>query len=494
MSVKPARHILSKFTFLRGCQCPKALYLYKKQPELRGKISDQQQAVFDRGTNVGELAQQLFPGGTDAGPETPFKYAESVVYTQELIKKGIDVIYEAAFQYDGVLAAIDILVKKNGKWKAYEVKSSTEVKDVNILDASLQYYVITHSCIKLSDISIIHINNEYVRQGKLNIKELFNAESILADVRENQEFIEEKIAELKKVILQNAVPKVDIGPHCSDPYECDFRDHCWSHIPENSVFDIAGLRTVKKFDLYSQGLIRYKQIESNEMLNEKQQQQVALFLKKENYIDKKGIKDFLKSITYPIHFLDFETFNPAVPIYDQSRPYQQIPFQYSLHYLEKKKASLKHFEFLAQPNGDPRLPFIENLIDHTAAPGDILTYNQSFEIGCLNNLVGDFPKYAKHLNKIIARIKDLMQPFRERLYYVHNMHGSYSIKQVLPALIPDLNYDDLPINNGGDASLAFEQMVFNPSADHSELRKALMLYCSMDTLAMVKLVEKLGEV
>jgi hypothetical protein len=486
------RHILSKSTFLKGCQCPKALYLYKHQPQLRSKISEQQQAIFDRGTSVGELARQLFPGGTDASPETPFKYQESVLLTQNLIKNGVGIIYEAAFQYDGVLAAIDILVKKSGKWKAYEVKSSTEVKEVNIIDASLQYYVISNSGLTLSDISIIYINNEYVRQGELKIKELFTYESVIDIVQENQEFIEEKITELKKVISQKSVPKIDIGPHCTDPYTCDFKEHCWSHIPKNSVFDIANLRTEKKFDLYSQGMVAYKDIKPIDILNEKQQQQVTLYLKKKDYIDKKGIKEFLKSITYPIHFLDFETFGPAVPLYNQSRPYQQIPFQYSLHYLEKKNASLKHYEFLADASGDPRIEFIERLLSDTSKEGDILTYNQSFEISRLKDLAETFPKYAKHFEKRIERIKDLMTPFRERLYYVHTMHGSYSIKKVLPALVPELSYQGLAISEGGDASLAFERMVFDRKSDHSETRKALLEYCGLDTLGMVKIHEVLN--
>lgn len=492
MQVKPSRHLLSKSTFIRGCQCPKALYLYKHQPNLRGQISDQQQAIFDRGTSVGELAQELFPGGIDASPETPFLYQQSVIYTKKLIDDGVKIIYEAAFQYNGVLAAIDILVNKNGKWKAYEVKSSTEVKETFLLDASLQYHVITNSGIPLSDISIVYINNKYVKKGKLDVKELFTIESVKDDVLANQEFIAKKIDELKNVIKLKEVPKVGIGSHCTDPYDCDFMENCWSHIPENSVFDIAGMRADKKFALYEKGIIRYEDIKSGDLTNEKYFQQIEFFIKKKDSIDKKGIKEFLKSISYPLYFLDFETFNPAVPLYDQSRPYQQIPFQYSLHYLEKKNSSLKHFEYLADPKYDPRQIFIERLLTDTASPGDILTYNQSFEKGRLKELALDFPKYSKEINSRIERIKDLMTPFQQRLFYIHTMHGSYSIKQVLPAVVPELSYEDLAINNGGDVSLAFMRMVLEKDADHTELRKQMLEYCGMDTFAMVKILEKLN--
>ena len=453
----------------------------------------QQQAIFDRGTSVGELARQLFPGGTDASPASPFLYQQSVAQTQKLIDEGVKIIYEAAFQFDGVLAAIDILVIKNGKWKAYEVKSSTSVSETYVLDASLQYYVITNSGITLSDISIVHINNQYIRKGKLDVEQFFNIESVREAVLENQEFITQKIEVLKKVIKLKEVPKIDIGPHCSNPYPCDFMEHCWSHIPENSVFDISGMRADKKFALYEKGIISYEDIKPGDITNEKYNQQVEFFIKKKDYIDKKGIKDFLKSISYPLYFLDFETFNPAIPLYDQSKPYQQIPFQYSLHYQEKKNSSLQHFEFLADPNSDPRLTFIEKLLSDTSSPGDILTFNQSFEISRLKELALDFPKFSKEILKRIDCIKDLMTPFQKRIYYKHTMHGSYSIKQVLPALVPELSYESLAINNGGDASLAFERMIFDQKSDHSELRKQMLEYCGMDTLAMVRILEKLSE-
>lgn len=491
MIKKPERHVLSKSTFIRGCQCAKSLFLYKHQPELRDEISDHQQAIFNRGTSVGELAQQLFPGGIDASPATPFEYQKSVAYTQQLIEDGQKIIYEAAFQFNGVLAAIDILVKTKGKWKAYEVKSSTQVKDTFILDASLQYHVITQSGIALEDISIVHINNQYVRKGKIDINQLFAIQSINEEVLANQDFVAGKIAELKDVIKLKEAPVIDIGAHCGDPYPCDFTGHCWQHVPENSVFDISRLNGEKKFDLYSRGIVRFEDITEDVVLNDNQQLQVTSYLNKTDHIDKEGIREFLKNISHPIYFLDFETFMPAIPLYDQSRPYQQIPFQYSLHYKKKRTSEAQHFEFLAFPDGDPRIPFIEQLLKETKAPGDILTYNQAFEKTRLKELAADFPKYANDLEERISRIKDLMTPFMQKLYYRPSMNGSYSIKSVLPALIPELSYDDLAIGNGGDASVSFEQMIYDKVNDHSELRNNLLEYCKLDTFAMVKILEHL---
>ena len=491
MASKTGRHVLSKSTFMRGCQCVKSLYLYKHHYKLRDAISEQQQAIFDRGTSVGELAQQLFPGGVDAGPDTPFGYQKSVALTKKLMEEGAKVIYEAAFQFNGVLAAMDIMVKENGKWKAYEVKSSTQISETYLLDASLQYFVITQSGIPLADISIVHINNEYVRKGKLNIDKLFTIQSVKEEVLPNQEFVVEKIEEFKEVIKLKHPPVIDIGLQCTTPYPCDFTGHCWQHVPENSVFDISMLKTRKKFELYSNGIVRFEDITEDVSLNANQQLQVTGYLNKTVTIDKKGINDFLKNISYPLYFLDFETFNPAVPLYDQSRPYQMIPFQYSLHYKKNKNADAKHFEFLAMPDGDPRVAFTEQLLKETKAPGDILTYNQSFEKTRLKELAADFPQYAGELEDRISRIKDLMVPFQQKLYYNYRMNGSYSIKAVLPALVPELSYDDLAIGNGSDASVSFERMIHDREANFDELRRNLLEYCKMDTWAMVKILEHL---
>ena len=191
------KHILSKSTFMRGCQCQKSLYLYKYNPELKDEISASQQAIFDTGHNIGVLAQGLFPNGVNAEPLTPFEYQKSVLETAEYIKQSKQIIYEAAFQTkDGVLSAIDILVKENGNWKAFEVKSSTSVSDTYKLDAALQYYVISNSGIELEDISIVHINNEYERIGELEINQLFKIESVIEEVKGLQGFVKNKISEL----------------------------------------------------------------------------------------------------------------------------------------------------------------------------------------------------------------------------------------------------------------------------------------------------------
>ena len=485
-------HLLSKSSFLKGIQCEKHLYLYKHHYNWKDPISEAQQAIFDRGTNVGKLAQDLFPGGIDVAPPNPFQYDKSAQLTQKKIEEGTKVFYEASFIYDEVLVAVDILVKSGKKWKIYEVKSSTSISETYIIDAAVQYYVLKNSGLDIADISIVYMNNQYVRQGDLNINELFSVESVLGLVIEGQELIEEKVERFKAVLKSKSIPEINIGLHCSDPYDCAFLGHCWNGIPEYSVFNISGLKTDKKFELFNSGIIKINEVPEDYKFSASQRLQVDSEISKKTFIDKKGIKNFLDSLSYPLYFMDFETFMPAVPLYDTSRPYQQIPFQYSLHYQEDYQGELKHFEFLADGKTDPRIPFIENLLKDTEGAGDILVYNQSFEMSRLKEIVRDFPQYANDIEERLTRIKDLMLPFQKKYYYKPEMKGSYSIKYVLPALVPGMSYDSLPIAEGGAAMNAFESLIYESGPKIiQKTRKNLLEYCKMDTLAMVEIFNKL---
>ncbi len=491
------KHILSKSTFLRGLQCEKSLYLYKHFYNLKDKITPQQEAIFKQGSNVGVLAQDLFPGGVDASPESIYNFKQSVLDTTLYLDEGETNIYEAAFQFDRVLAALDILVKEKDGWKAYEVKSSTEVKETYINDAALQYYVITNSGIELKDISIVYINNQYMKNGDIDINELFTIESVLDRVIEVLPIIPNKISAFKKLLQQDSVPDIDIGMHCFDPYNCDFMGTCWKHIPEYSIFDISNLYKTKKFELYQNGIVTFDQIDlANNSLNANQLLQVTSELNDKTYIDKESINHFLNDLNYPLYFMDFETMGAAVPVYDQSRPYQQLVFQYSLHVQENIGSELKHFEYLAEadPNIDPRKGLVKQLISECGTNGDILVYNISFERGKLQDAVEQFPEYSSELTNIINRLKDLMIPFQQKWVYKPEMKGSYSIKYVLPALVPELSYDDLAIKEGGNASNTFYEMVVGTfEGDTKKTQKNLLEYCELDTYAMVKILEVLYE-
>jgi hypothetical protein len=490
--LKLDKHILSKSTYLRGLQCVKSLYLNKKHPELRDEITVDQQRIFDTGTAVGTLARGLFLGGEVTGPDGVPKDSRTAERTRQLIDQGCKTIYEATFIHNGVLVAVDILHNEGGKWKAYEVKSSTEVKDEHIDDTAIQHYVVTGAGLPLDDISVVYLNNQYVRQGKLALPELFGVESVLDRVMEKSGIIPGQIDTLKRVLGSGAVPKTDIGIYCDDPNPCDFHGHCWKHIPEYSIFDIANLRKNKKFELYGQGIVRIEDVPSSFRLNDKQAIQVNCWINKKDHIDRDGIRRFLGTIRYPLYFLDFETINPALPLFDNSRPYQAVPFQYSMHYREQKGGGVVYADFLAKPGKDPRPEFIRHLLADTERPGDILVYNKQFEQRILTELARDFPDHAAAIGERISRLKDLMAPFADKCWYTNEMRGSHSIKSVLPALVRDLDYKGLAIADGTAAMAAYEHLMQRASASEAKrLREALREYCKMDTYAMVRILEEL---
>jgi len=486
------RHLLSKSTYMYGLQCPKRLWLHKNRPDLKDEQSETQEKVFERGTNVGLLARELFPGGRDASPPDPFSYPISVKQTYDWVQSGEKVIYEASFQYDRVLAAIDILIKERGKWKAYEVKSSTEVKDQYIQDAALQYYVLKNAGIELQDIFIVHLNNQYVRRGALDLKNLFVKSSVFKEVLALQDDVEKQIQINKITLARGSEPEMDIGPHCSDPYPCDFECYCWQHIPSPSVFELTRMRSEKKFSLYREGIIELEKVYESVELTVRQKLQVRGHLEGYTHIEPNSIREWLSQLQYPVYFMDFETFNPAVPLYEGSRPYQQIPFQFSVHRLDTPGGTLTHEAFLGEPETDPRPAFIQQLLRALGKKGTILAYNLPFESTRLRELQVDFPNYADDIEKIFSRTADLMEPFQKGWYYIPEMNGSYSIKMVLPALVPGMGYDGMDIAGGGEAMAAFEGMlhISNP-AEKEKIRNGLLEYCKMDTLAMVKVLESL---
>jgi hypothetical protein len=434
-----------------GCQCPKRLYLHKFQPGLKNPEDEMQQSIFAAGTNVGVLAHQLFPGGENAEPPTPYEYHLSVAKTEELIKSGAEIIYEAAFNFEGILCALDLLVKQDGQWHAFEVKGSTGVKPQHIMDAALQYYVITQCGLPLADISIVHLNNQYIRRGALNVQELFNKVSIKEEVLELQEFIGNKAIELKQVLHDKVEPMVEPGDHCYAPYECDFTNHCWKGITEEA----------KDY--------------GNENLN------------------KEAIDEFMAELVYPLYFFDFETVMPAVPEFDESRPYQQLPFQYSLHIQHSPEADLHHEYFLGNGITDPREDLIKTLLSHIGNEGSIVVWNKTFEDSRLKELGRDFPEYSEAIESIRTRLVDLMVPFRKKQYYHPEFQGSYSIKKVLPVLVPELKYTDLEVQDGGSASLMYAQLKDQDTETQTKHREGLLAYCEMDTLAMVKILEKISK-
>ena len=304
-----------------------------------------------------------------------------------------------------------------------------------------------------------------------------------------QPVIKQKSKALLGLMNGKTLPIVDIGPHCSDPFGCDFHGHCWKHVPEYSVFNISWLRQENKFDLYQKGILELKDIPPNYPLNANQWLQVNADLNNTTIRNQPALDAFKSTINYPIYFLDFETFQAPVPLYDNTKPYQILPFQYSLHIKRSAKAPLEHREYLGTPPEDPRPGFIEQLINDLGTKGTIVVYSRGFEGGRLKDLARIYPEYNDTIQTILARIVDLMEPFRKRDLYTPDMRGKYSIKNVLPALVPQLSYGDLNIQEGGMASLTYSSLYDdNDEQSVTKKKKDLIEYCKLDTLAMVEIL------
>jgi hypothetical protein len=293
-----------------------------------------------------------------------------------------------------------------------------------------------------------------------------------------------------RAVLLGEMPKIDIGPHCSDPYDCDFMDFCWKHVPEDSVFSLRG-RGIDPWELYRQGVIKLQDVPLDS-LNLMQRMQVEYHLDRKSHADPEKIREFLKKVRYPACFLDFETFGSAIPLFDGTRPYQQVPFQYSLHRIDAEGEEARHFQYLAQPGVDPRVEIAEKLLGEIPFGACVIAYNMAFEKRVLRELGDSIPKLRKRLKAVAEGMIDLMEPFKRRDIYHWRMNGSYSLKSVLPVLIPEMTYEGMEISEGAMASEAYFAMetIADP-AELSRLRKALLEYCKQDTLGLVRLLEKM---
>ena len=489
---------LSKSKYCDGVQCPKMLWLKKYCPE-EFDSSVLNQAVLDTGNEVGDLAMGIFCEYT----EVPFSenLGQMLEDTDTLMKQGVRTICEASFAYEGCFCSVDILVNLGeGKVKLYEVKSSTKMDDRYFDDVAYQNYVLTKLGYEVEGAYLVHLDNTYVRHGELELDKLFCMEDLTENARSRFEQVENNIAMLGKILAESDEPEKDIGEQCFAHYSCGYFKHCTSGLPHPNVFDLSGVQTRTQLKCYRMGKVSYEDLlAEKKLVNDKARQQIRHEMSEiPADIDVEAIRAFLDTLSYPLYFLDFESFAPAIPQFDDSKPYQQICFQYSLHYIEEEGGEVKHKEFLAYPGVDPRRKLCEALSCDIPENVCTLVFNQSFEKTRIKEMAELYPDLYEHLMNIHDNIRDLMVPFRDRSYYCRAMAGSFSIKYVLPALFPDdpeLDYHNLEgVHNGSEASAMFARMATMEPEELERNRAHLLKYCGLDTLATVKVWQKLVEV
>ncbi len=490
---------LSKSKYCGLWQCPKIAWMRKYKPD-EVAIDSSVLSRMENGNIVGDLAMGLFGDFVEVTAYNGDKIDiwKMLENTKSEMEKGTEVICEASFDYNGLYCAVDILKKENDGWAIYEVKSSThDEKDVYTADVAYQKYVLENCGVNVTGTYIITLDNEYVLEDKLDIHKLFKITDVSDRLDSELTNITANLSIAERLLKSDEEPNIDIHIGCKNPYLCGFWSYCTKHIPTPSVFDLYRLPFKDKLDYYYKGTYKFEDLLYEEsMTNPKRLRQILHYVSDQpDYIDKDGIRDFLDTLSYPIYFLDFETIQPVIPEFIGTKPYSQIPFQYSLHYIEKPGGELKHKEFLAVSGEDPRRAIAERLCEDIPKNVCVTAYNKAFECTRIKELAETFPDLADHLLNIEGNIKDLLVPFQKGYYYNKAMGGSFSIKSVLPALFPNdpsLDYHNLEgVHNGGEAMTIFPKIKDMPLEEQEKARHNLLKYCELDTYAMVKVWEKL---
>lgn len=475
---------------MRGYRCHKCLYLTIHQPSLEPPVTPALQALFDQGNEVGEMARRYFPGGTLVDCK-PWEFGEALTRTRELIAAGVETIYEAAFEYHGCYARTDILQysKETKRFSIYEVKSTTSVKPEHLEDAGLQTWIMAKSGLPIEKIHIMHLNRECRYP---HLENLFLQVDVTEEMRAQYVNVAPTVKAMLDCLGRSEVPNIDIGTYCLQPTECPFVSHCWQHVPPISVFNLPGIRE-RKWELYQSGIITLDDPRLTE-LNELQQRVVQAYKTGERYVDKAIIKNMMSAWQYPYIYLDFETINPAIPRYAGCAPYQQVPFQFSVHVALNENAEHIQHEFLHTTNDDPRSALIEALLSACGTSGSIIAYFGKFEASRIAELATYSPAHSQALLALVDRIVDPLPILREAVYD-NAFAGSFSLKKVAPALLgAEQSYAGMEVEDGGAAQRAYMEMI-NPSTSAERkafLHNALLEYCRKDTWMMVELVRWLG--
>lgn len=458
---------------------------------------------METGDKVGDLAMGLFGEYVDVTVKhvDELDLPAMIERTKELIAAGEENICEASFSLDGLYCAVDILHKADGGYEIYEVKSSTSVKDVYITDATYQKYVVSSCGVNVKRVCIVNIDTDYVYDGVLDINKLFKITDITEKVDELLPSVESNLKGAAEVLSSDTEPNIDLNNGCRSPYPCGYFKYCSENagVEPPSVFDLYMLGFEKKINYYRRGLISFDRLKaSGQKFSAAQTRQIDCALGASgDVIDRHGIRKFLDKLHYPLYFLDFETMQLAVPQFVGTRPFEQIPFLYSLHYIERDGGEIKHKDFLAEPGGYPEKAIAEKLVQDIPSGACVLAYNKSFECGRLAELAVKFPQYADRLNEIKDSVIDLIEPFKGGMYYKKEMGGSFSIKSVLPALSndPKVDYHALHgVHNGGEAMDIYPRIKDMPKDEQKEACNDLREYCKLDTYAMALLWQELKRV
>ena len=461
------KHILSKSTYIKGEQCLKQLYLHKKRAFLRDRMPAERLAIFSRGTHIGLYAQELFPGGIDAGPKHPTQYRKAVEQTAQLLLDGQDVIYEAGFQADKTLILLDILVRNGDQWDAYEVKSSKSLSETYYKDAALQYHVLANAGINIRTFSLIHINPDYVRGEEIDIHQMFIITDVTEEVGKRAARVAMKIGEEISTLESEHSPKVAIGAHCFVPYDCDFIGHCWKEVKRPAVFDIPSIGNQQQFELYEQ-FKTINLLQNVFTLEEVQQTQIGVQIsRKEHFnLSEKYISaiEQIKNNKSQYYAIKILSFTPAMPLYKDTKPYQQIAFAYAIMPINGDSNDVKLY--VANGKENPHFEILD-------------------QIKQLNN--HEFLAFENRVD--LKQIFDLQQIIIDNCYYHPAMTKDYSNKSLSLSL--GIKAPWKGIESDIVAAQFYDEILRNHK-NSEEKRTAINAYLIRELLLVQKFVKKLS--
>lgn len=482
-------YIASKTAFVKYDQCPKSFFLYKNYPYLRDPVSKEKQFTFNRGHEVGFLAQQLFPGGKDVLLDA--KNAQEAAQLTTVLINNTTTIYEATFIHNGVLVMVDLLHFDGVSWKAYEVKSSLKISEVYVKDACLQYYVLKNVLPKFEDLFIVTLNGDYCLDNEVNVQQLFKKRSVKADGEKNIEFFEYRIAEMKLLLEKNVTPSVNIGKQCFSPYVCDFMGTCWKNVvKEKSVFNIGKIDKDSLFNWFYSGVDTVDKIQINEEIKPHIKIQAESIISDKEFILKTEIKNLISKINSNCCFLDMEIWSPAIPKFKGHKPFEQLPFLFSI--CHKSSGEIKFYHHLIPEGTNDLRAFIIALIYSTEKFQNIVVYDKNLELQVLAKIENLLPEFSKDINIIRNKIVDLSEPVQNFHYYHPCFKGNFSLKAVSDLLDETADYNKLDVQTGIVAMYKYESLLNEPNPILKEdVKQQLIDYCNLDTLTCLKFYEYL---
>lgn len=483
--------LLSKSDYMLYLAHPAWLWLKKHDKDKLPHIDDNTQATFDAGNLFEGYAEKLFDDGVRLGFSDYASYLALPEQTMEALLGGAKTIYQARFIAGQLTCICDVVhVVGDKTFDLYEIKSSTKAKPEHVTDLAFQAHVLRESGFTVRKISVIHVNNEYARHGEINPEEFCLTTDITTEVNALSATTKTQAQEALETLQLADMP--DLSPALADGGS--FTD--WLSVykstvnpPKDSIYYLCGLNAAKVKALEDAGIEKIADIPDDFKLSPKQHEQATATKLNQQLITHEPIQDLLKSFEYPLYFLDYETLAGIVPPFEGMHPYQQVPFQYSLHILDSPDSELRHEEYLHRDGTNPCKDVAEALRSHIGDTGTVLAWNMGFEKSCNKTLAEAVPELKDFLLDLNERMNDLMLPFSKLWYVDKDFYGSASIKKVLPVLAPHLSYKALGIQEGASAQRLWMQGVIDgkDSIDKEVLFADLLEYCKLDTLAMVEI-------